>query len=57
MKSIFHHFKGLLIKQIAQSFLEGGSPTLIQIRGYIQVGLENLKVMKTFHKNKKGEVK
>ena len=28
IKSIFHHFKGLSMKQITETFLEGESPTL-----------------------------
>ena len=28
IKSIFDHFKGLLLRQIKQTFLEGESPTL-----------------------------
>ena len=30
IKSVFHHFKGLSVKQITQTFLKGESPTLKQ---------------------------
>ena len=39
IKNIFHHFEGLLLKQIIKFFLEGESPTLKTLMRKILVWL------------------